>query len=81
MSERKWERILANDIEAGMEVARARTHEPVRVSSVKMGPVAITIHTLGINRVWTGTEYVTRGVREHVFARPRRTAAWWRVIE
>jgi hypothetical protein len=68
-----YERITAGEIRPGDTVARSRTHMFTRIDEVREGPVAVSLYT-------RETAYDRYRGRRIVWARPRKTAKWWREV-
>lgn len=67
-----YERISAGMIRVGDTVARARTHPFHTVTEVRHGPVSVVLYTSDERDRFNG--------RRVIWARPRKTAQWWREV-
>jgi hypothetical protein len=65
-----YERITAGDIRPGDTVARSRTHTFTRIVAISEGPVSVSLYTTDERDRFNGLRIV--------WARPRKTAKWWR---
>jgi hypothetical protein len=71
----KYERVLAEDIQVGDRVARARTHGFLEVASVVVHAKSVVIRYANLNPADIRVAWRSGGMD-----RPQRHAKWWREV-